>query len=373
MTLSYWEHTSWLQNIDFAVIGSGLVGLNCALVLKKKHPTANITVFEKGMLPSGASTKNAGFACFGSLSEIVDDLLTHSEAEVVSLVKERVEGLKLLRKNIGDEQLQFKQYGGYELFIDEDEELFEHCHAKLESINQLLYPIFKEDVFSITKNTFQFKKIQPQLIFNKFEGQIDTGRMMHALIQKVYKAGITVLNCAEVTALSQNSDSASFQLNNEIEVSAKKVCIATNGFAKQLLDEEVQPARAQVLITKPIENLPIKGTFHLDKGYYYFRNIDDRILFGGGRNLDFKGEETTEMNTTEGIQNRLEELLQTTILPKTTFEIDKRWSGIMGVGKQKKPIVKQLSSNIFCGVRLGGMGVAIGSAIGTNLAKIASE
>ena len=196
---------------------------------------------------------------------------------------------------------------------------------------------------------------------------------MHALLQKAYKAGISVLNCAEVTALSQNSDSASFQLNNETEVSAKKVCIATNGFAKQLLDEEVQPARAQVLITKPIENLPIKGTFHLDKGYYYFRNIDDRILFGGGRNLDFKGEETTEMNTTEGIQNRLEELLQTTILPKTTFEIDKRWSGIMGVGKQKKPIVKQLSSNIFCGVRLGGMGVAIGSAIGTNLAKLASE
>ena len=194
MTLSYWEHKSWLQNIDFAVIGSGLVGLNCALALKKKHPTANISVFEKGMLPSGASTKNAGFACFGSLSEIVDDLLTHSEAEVVSLVKERVEGLKLLRKNIGDEQLQFKQYGGYELFTEEDEELFEHCHAKLESINQLLYPIFKEDVFSITENTFQFKKIQPQLIFNKFEGQIDTGRMMHALLQKAYKAGISVLN-----------------------------------------------------------------------------------------------------------------------------------------------------------------------------------
>ena len=56
----------------------------------------------------------------------------------------------------------------------------------------------------------------------------------------------------------------------------------------------MQPARAQVLITKPIKNLQIKGTFHLDKGYYYFRNIDNRILFGGGRNLDFKTEETSE-------------------------------------------------------------------------------
>jgi|TARA_R100000479_G_scaffold165252_1_gene104512 glycine/D-amino acid oxidase-like deaminating enzyme len=372
MNFSYWEHTSWLQDIDFAVIGSGLVGLNCALTLKKKHPTANVTVFEKGMLPSGASTKNAGFACFGSLSEILDDLSTHSEEEVITLVKERLEGLQLLRANIGDEQLQFKKYGGYELFTEEDSELFDHCRSKLEYINQLLYPIFDDNVFSIVENKFQFKKIQPQLIFNKFEGQIDTGKMVHALLQKTYKAGITVLNCAEVTSLSQENNSVSFQLNNAVEVKAKKVCIATNGFAKELLDEEVKPARAQVLITKPIENLPIKGTFHLDKGYYYFRNIDNRILIGGGRNLDFKGEETTKMITTEQIQNRLEELLQTTILPETTFEIDKRWSGIMGVGKQKKPIVKQLSSNIFCGVRLGGMGVAIGSAIGNNLAKLAS-
>ena len=64
-----------------------------------------------------------------------------------------------------------------------------------------------------------------------------------------------------------------------------------------LTNNQVKPARAQVLITKPIENLDIKGTFHLDKGYYYFRNIENRILFGGGRNLDFEGETTTEFNS----------------------------------------------------------------------------
>ncbi|MGB1308001.1 MAG: FAD-dependent oxidoreductase, partial [Oceanihabitans sp.] len=111
-------------------------------------------------------------------------------------------------------------------------------------------------------------------------------------------------------------------------------------------------------------------TFHLDKGYYYFRNIDDRILFGGGRNLDFKTEETTVLAQTEIIQNKLEELLKTTILPNTTFEIDHKWSGIMGVGSQKKAIVKQISNHVFCGVRLGGMGVAIGSLVGKELADL---
>jgi glycine/D-amino acid oxidase-like deaminating enzyme len=157
---------------------------------------------------------------------------------------------------------------------------------------------------------------------------------------------------------------------NHFEFSTSKLLIANNGFASVLLNEPVKPVRAQVLITKPIKGLHVKGTFHLDKGYYYFRNIDNRILFGGGRNLDFKKEETSEFGETAIIQNELEKILKETILPNTNFEIDHRWSGIMGVGNQKKAIVKQLSSNVFCGVRLGGMGVAIGSLVGKELAEL---
>ena len=132
----------------------------------------------------------------------------------------------------------------------------------------------------------------------------------------------------------------------------------------------MKPARAQVLITEPIPNLDIKGTFHLDKGYYYFRNFEDRILLGGGRNLDFEVENTTDLSQTEKIQNKLEDLLKNVILPNQEFKIAHRWSGIMGIGSHKNPIVTQLSENVYCGVRLGGMGVAIGSLIGKELADL---
>mgnify|MGYP000291869512 CR=1 FL=1 len=148
------------------------------------------------------------------------------------------------------------------------------------------------------------------------------------------------------------------ELSEGVEVSIQganfnvsQLLIATNGFASHLGVESVKPARAQVLITKPIQELSIKGTFHLDKGYYYFRNINNRILFGGGRNLDFKTEETISMGETELVQNELERLLSEVILPETSFEIDTRWSGIMGVGTQKKPIVQSLSDHVHCGVR----------------------
>ncbi|WP_417557945.1 NAD(P)/FAD-dependent oxidoreductase [Mesoflavibacter zeaxanthinifaciens] len=368
MNFSYWEIKSWLTNIDFTIIGSGIVGLNCALQLKKTYPKANILILEEGVLPNGASTKNAGFACFGSLSEILDDLNTHTEAEVLRLINKRIKGLKLLRQTLGDQTINYQAFGGYELFTENDN-LFENCLSKKDYINKLLKPIFNAEVFSLKDNIFNFKNIKKQYIFNAFEGQIDTGKMMSALLQKVQSKGIKILNNITVQSFSENQDSVKVK-TNQFEFLTSKLLIATNGFASQLNIQNVKPARAQVLITKPIKDLHIKGTFHLDQGYYYFRNIDNRILFGGGRNLDFKTEETTEFAQTKLIQNKLETLLKTTILPETDFEIDHRWSGIMGVGKQKNTIVKQVFNNVFCGVRLGGMGIAIGSLIGKELADL---
>ncbi|WP_299619778.1 FAD-dependent oxidoreductase [uncultured Tenacibaculum sp.] len=367
MELSYWEIKEWFNNVDYTIVGSGIVGLNCALQLKKRFPESNVLILEKGILPHGASTKNAGFACFGSISELVDDLENHTEEEVLSLVKKRWNGLQLLRKNLGDKNIDFQQNKGFELF--QDKELLELCLDKKQQVNQLLSSVFHAPVFYESKNDFNFKNIESRYIVNTFEGQIDTGKMMQHLITKTQALGVKILN--NITVKDIQDDNGFVHINtNLLSFKSNKVFIATNGFSKAILNEEVKPARAQVLITKPIKNLHIKGTFHLDRGYYYFRNIDNRILFGGGRNLDFDAEETTEFSLTNLVQNKLEEILKTTILPDTDIEIEHRWCGIMGIGNQKKSIVKPISNNVFCGIRLGGMGVAIGSLIGEELADL---
>ncbi|RZJ66867.1 MAG: FAD-binding oxidoreductase [Flavobacterium sp.] len=369
MELSYWELKNWFSNVDFTIVGSGIVGLHAALRLRERFPESKILVLEKGALPQGASTKNAGFACFGSLSEIIDDLSTHSEEEVVALVKKRWEGLQLLRKRLGDQAIDFKPYGGYELFLKDDEVLFQDCLQKLPFINDILRPMFKADVFSREVDRFGFGNIHDYVIFNPFEAQIDTGNMMQALLKQAVANDILILNRIEVTAFSDIGSQVEVSLD-DFTFKTTKLLFATNGFAGQLTDNAVKPARAQVLITKPIADLDIKGTFHFDKGYYYFRNIGDRILFGGARNLDFETEATTRFGNTEIVQQRLEQLLKDVILPGRDFEIEHRWSGIMGIGTSKNPIVEALSANVFCGVRLGGMGVAIGSLVGQELADL---
>ena len=371
MNLSYWEYKTWFSNVDFTIVGSGIVGLNCALELREKHPKSKILVLEKGALPKGASTKNAGFACFGSISEVISDLSTHSEQEVFELVQKRFQGIQLLRQKLGDKNIGFQQLGGHELFF-ENRNLFANCKDQLKEVNALLEPVFAEKPFELTPNVFGFDKVNQNYITHKFEGQLDTGKMIDTLVQKCQKNGIQILNGITVSNLEDNDNFVTVQSPN-FEFKSNKVCVATNGFASTLLSsEEVQPARAQVLITEPIPNLKIKGTFHLDEGYYYFRNIDNRILFGGGRNLDFETEETMDFGQTKIVQDQLEKLLKQVILPHKKVQIAQRWSGIMGVGLQKSPIVKQVSNNISCGVRLGGMGVALGSLVGKELAEFHS-
>lgn len=367
MNFSFWENKEWFTNNDFVIVGSGIVGLNCAIQLRERFPLAKILILEKGLLPQGASTKNAGFACFGSASELLSDLKTHTEEEVVQLVKQRWDGLQLLRSSLGDDAIDYQLKGGFELFNNQS--FFEECKLQIQYLNKLLKPLFNENIFGLSENKFNFHKIVPTYIVNYHEGQINTGKMMAELLKKAYSLGIKILNNVTVSSYSEDQEKVLIE-TSQGEISAKNILFATNGFSKQFLDQDIKPARAQVLVTKPIKNLHVKGTFHLDEGFYYFRNIEDRILFGGGRNLDFKTEETTGFGQTELVQNKLEELLREVILPNTKFEIDQRWSGIMGVGNQKKAIVKQLSNRTYCGIRLGGMGVAIGSLIGKDLANL---
>ena len=135
-TLSYWERDSFFKDIDFAIIGSGIVGLNAALTLKEQDPSVNVVVFERGVLPEGASTRNAGFACFGSITELMDDLENHSEEEVFALVERRYRGLQRLRQRVGDKNLVYEELGGFEIFQNIESNIFEKCADSLSYFNK---------------------------------------------------------------------------------------------------------------------------------------------------------------------------------------------------------------------------------------------
>jgi gamma-glutamylputrescine oxidase len=375
--LSYWEQQSFI-NYDHIVIGSGIVGLSTAIELKEKFPGASVLVLERGLLPTGASSRNAGFACMGSVTELLDYRHSMTDTEILELYDWRNEGLEKLRSRLGDSNIGYAANGSYELLSEDD--VSEGVIDKIEELNALLHPITQKPAFKLANDkiaSFGFsKEYTKALIENTCEGELHTGKMLRALMQMALQLGVEIKTGAEVMRFEEHEKHVNIELrdvsrNNTLRLHANTLCICTNAFTKQLLpDEDVIAGRGQVLITQPIEGLKFKGVYHMDKGYYYFREIDGRVLIGGGRNLDFEAETTTEFALTEQVQISLERKLHEVILPGTSYLIEQRWAGIMAFGKSRSPIVKQISDRVFGAFRMGGMGVALGSEVAMKLAGL---
>lgn len=373
--LSYWEQQSFVS-YNHIVIGAGIVGLSTAIELKDKYPAHSVLVLERGLLPTGASSRNAGFACMGSLTEILDDSQYADEAEIVKLYDWRKRGLELLRNRLGDAAIGYKANGSYELIGDNELPALD----KIDYINNLLQPVTKLPAFKLVNDkidAFGFgKQAVKALVENTCEGELHSGMMMRALTNYALAKGIEIKTGAEVCRFYEEEKQVVVQLADPVRddmlmLHCDTLSICTNAFTKQLLPNvDVVPGRGQVVITEPIQGLKFKGVYHFDKGYYYFREIDGRVLLGGGRNLDFEGEATTDFSLTELIQKDLEEKLRTVILPDKDFVIAQRWAGIMAFGKTKQPIVTAFSNRVYGAFRMGGMGVALGSDVGRSLAQL---
>jgi|GEM_PF-10870 len=433
---SVWEKESFFAPADIIIAGSGLVGLWSAYYLKKLAPSLSITIIERGLIPSGASTRNAGFACFGSLSELVTDSRHLGMDQLLELVDMRYRGIKKIKKLFGSEAIGYEKYGGYELIgggrptrdsirsanntamnnsapqttnttletnanpdpgtpasdpstadpetaapgtaepgsVPPDLSDLDQLRSSIDEFNRLLKKITgQQKTFRLQNekiSEFGFANVQ-YLIENQSEGQLHSGKLCQALIRLVQSMGVNILNNTEITGYEKVHGHLLLHTQYGIPLIAQQMLVTTNAFALQLLPQlDITPARGQVLVTSPIEGLPFKGSFHFDEGFYYFRDLGDRVLLGGARNLAFEEETTTEMATTERIQNELERFLGEVILPGRFYTIEHRWSGIMAMGSEKMPIIKAVNEHVFCAVRMSGMGVALAPIVGEKVAAL---
>jgi glycine/D-amino acid oxidase-like deaminating enzyme len=372
--ISYWEQKNFLK-YELIIVGSGFTGLSAAIHFKQKHPKSKVLILEKEIFPTGASTKNAGFACFGSLTEILDDLWTMTQDEVVELVRKRYKGLQDIKKQFGEKALGYRHNHGFELLEEENLPALE----QMEYLNKLLKKTFKRDVFSLAKKSqkFGFSDQVKAVVENHFEGELDPAKYLNCLWQMASGLGIKILTGVSVVEIQRDTGIVLAEnpgRSRVFEFKGDKIGVCTNAFTKKLWPEsDIKPGRGLILLSKPLEEkAPWKGAFHLDKGYVYFRQIDGRLLLGGARNKDFETENSTDFSVNPIIKNHLDTLAREVILPGKNLEWEMEWTGIMAFGAKKIPLIQPIGEKTAAAVRLGGMGVAIGWQVGKELSKLLS-
>ena len=197
---------------------------------------------------------------------------------------------------------------------------------------------------------------------------------MAALQQKVAQAGVLTFTQSTVEKLESTSEGKTVYIetaDGSVAFFARKVALCTNAFSRKFLaEEELEPGRGLVLVSKPHPAFHWEGSFHYHDGYNYFRTIDGRLLLGGGRHLDKSGETTLESGVNYTIEKALKEDIASLIAPGVAVEIDYMWSGVMAFGSSKQPVIRRIDHHMVAGIRLGGMGVAIGARVGQDLAAL---
>ncbi len=157
------------------------------------------------------------------------------------------------------------------------------------------------------------------------------------------------------------------------ELDADVVVVAGDGFTASLLPElaaVVKPTRGQVLATAPLAELRYDRPHYARNGFDYWHQLPDgRFVLGGQRDASFATEETAAMETTELIQQRLDELAELLLGEAPT--VTHRWAGIWGTTPDLLPLVGRVPGrdDVWVAGGYSGHGNALGLACGDLVAR----
>jgi len=198
MSLSYWEKDELCKPRSVLIIGAGIVGLSAAIKIKELKPTMSVIIIEAQPHGALASTRNAGFACYGSISEIVSDIEQYGEDQVAQLVIQRQVGIKYLKERYGS-SINYTVTGGHEIFGDALD--FERAQAQIDRVNRLV----KSACFEATKSP-DYIKMYEWAIYHQGEAQIHPVLLYQALEKEAISLGVSIYRSIAVDEQCTDQD-----------------------------------------------------------------------------------------------------------------------------------------------------------------------
>jgi glycine/D-amino acid oxidase-like deaminating enzyme len=329
-----------------AVIGGGVTGCSCALTLAERG--VRVRLYEAGEIAAGASGRNGGFALRGATAPY-DQARIDLGRDGAKLVMELTErSLDRMESLAGDA---FRRVGSLRLAWDE---------AELDALRRE-HDALREDGFAVEwVDALEGRLADLYLgaILHPNDGALFPARWVRRLARHAVEAGADV---REHTPVAVD------------EVDADQVVVAGDGYTASLLPElghAVVATRGQVLATEPLPERLYDRPHYARGGYDYWHQLPDgRLVIGGQRDASFATEETDVLETTDLIQDRLDELVEQLVGRRP--RVAKRWAGIWGTTPDLQPLVGRVPGRdgVWVAGGYSGHGNALGLACGDLVAR----
>lgn len=367
----YWQMPP--QKTDVLIIGGGLMGTSIAYHLAKKDIHA--TLIEAKTLAAGASGRNDGQIILETADYYhrMQEVYGADQAKQILFFKRsgqtRQESFLQPFKHLP--QLAFHKQGSLTLAYNDAEAKMIEKAVEVMSKDGFETTLVNQDQIDAMIQTryFQMGKL------DQHDASINPSALTHLTAAEAQRQGATIIEHCPVSHVESGKVK---HIHGETE--ADLIILATNAYTASLLpnfEPLVFPIRGQVLATDPIPGISIPAYACITNfGYDYWHWTEaGELILGGRRFIDEHGETGTADVVNPKVQQALEDFGSEMYPQFAPFNINKRWSGIMGFSKDGKPIIGPIDGDptLWCAVGFTGYGLGMCWSVGEAVAEVLND
>ncbi len=385
---SYWEATAGIQapsaaplssneHCDVAIIGGGYTGLSAAYHLCRDSDL-DVRVLEAGHIGWGASGRNGGFCSVGGDALGGEAMVKkYGLDESRAYYRSQVEAVQLVRDLIVEEKIDSPRHGDSEVAIACSERGFERLKDHAEFQFRMLgldTKVVNRDDF---RESYFDSPLQHGAVILRPTFGLHPLRFVHGLARAAEWQGTRLHSSSEVTNWSKNAQHHVLSTRGG-SLRAKRVIVATNGFAPEHLHEELKgrslPVISSIVVTRPMsaEEIALQRwqtsspSITAVRLLNYYRLLPDgRFLFGGRGSAN--GSDKSAATNYTSLIARMHELFPNW----RHVDIDFRWHGLVCMTGRMTPAIGRFDDDpsVFFAFGYHGNGVNTATWSGKQIAK----
>jgi glycine/D-amino acid oxidase-like deaminating enzyme len=365
--------------VDVAIIGGGYTGLSAAYHLMKYNHALKVVVLEAKQVGSGASGRHGGMVLPQPPTESFEIAYEDNiHKKTYELTSRNMKAMKKVCEESGIE-CDLKLDGFVHTIIDEED--IPYYKEYVEEANDLGIPL----EFWDAKKTEEMlgTEYYAASVYDANGGSVHAIKLINALKIMAEKAGAVIYENSKVNDISEGKIIVLKVGDENHEVKAKDIVLATNAFTSKLgyFKYSVMPVHAQTAVTEPLTERQLESIawesrlpFYDSKNYLFHMVLrdDNRIVIGGGdADYYFRGDLQYKGDIQKIYELTMNELIK--VYPSLKgIKLEYIWDGLLGMTSDEIPKVGVTgkNNNIYYGLAYNGQGVNMSFMFGDVIASV---